>query len=265
MAARASEQALELIEQAAVILRADDSPAVIPAVVKPPMVEPPEGANDNDPAWAFVDYGRFFEFLRRNHMLGPTISKSEFAGCNAIISACAKAGWSVGWTAYALGTSYHETGHTMLPIKEKGGNAYFTRMYDIRGNRPKKAKELGNLSPGDGAKYCGRGYVQLTGKRNYTIATKALQAMGFDVDLVKNPDLAMDPVIAAVIMVRGMSEGWFTSRDMDDDLPLQGPATLQQFIDSRDIINGRDKDDEIAAYSTDFQTGLQEGGYKIAA
>lgn len=219
----------------------------------------------NDAGFAFEDYGRFYDFLRGNKLLGPKITTSEFAGCDAILKACTRASWPVGFTAYALATSYLETGHTMQPIHERGGTAYFHRMYDIQGARPAKARELGNLAPGDGAKYHGRGYVQLTGKRNYQIATQKLRALGFDVDLVANPDLALRPDVAAAVMVLGMSEGWFTGRKLRDDLPLRGPATAAQFKASRDIINGKDKDDEIAAFAVDFQTGLQAGGYRIAA
>ncbi|MFX6567418.1 DPY30/SDC1 family protein, partial [Acinetobacter baumannii] len=44
------------------------------------------------------------------------------------------------WLAYCLGTAPIETAWTMLPIKEKGGAAYFTRMYDINGSRPAVAR-----------------------------------------------------------------------------------------------------------------------------
>jgi predicted chitinase len=36
-------------------------------------------------------------------------------------------------------------------------------MYDINGRRPAKALKLGNVNPGDGVRFHGRGYVQLTG------------------------------------------------------------------------------------------------------
>jgi putative chitinase len=52
----------------------------------------------------------------------------------------------------------------------------------------------GNDEPGDGWKYHGRGYIQLTGKDNYRAAGEAL-----DLDLVKNPELAADPKNAAKI------------------------------------------------------------------
>lgn len=195
-------------------------------------------------------------------MLGPTISATEFQGCGSIILACAQDGWGVSWIAYALATTYHETAHTMEPVPEYGGNAYFHRMYDIQGHRPAKARELGNLQPGDGVKYKGRGYVQLTGKDNYVKAAKKLVALGFKVDLVNNPDLALRPDVSAAILVAGMREGWFTGRDIDDDLPADGAATLAQFIASRDIINGSDKAKLIGEYAVDFQAALMSGGFR---
>ena len=58
-------------------------------------------------------------------------------------------------------------------------------------NRSSKSK-MGNTEDGDGYKYRGRGMIQLTGKANYEKYGKLL-----GIDLVKNPDLANDPAIAA--------------------------------------------------------------------
>jgi predicted chitinase len=55
-------------------------------------------------------------------------------------------------------------------------------------------KGLGNDAAGDGYKYRGRGFIQLTGKANYTAASLALYK---DTRLVTNPDLALQPQTAA--------------------------------------------------------------------
>ena len=87
----------------------------------------------------------------------------------------------------------HES-HDFKSMVEYGGSLDF-RKYDPK-YAPKKAKQLGNKYVGDGAKFKGRGYVQITGRYNYGIASKAI-----GVDLVKNPKLAENPAIAAKIAV----------------------------------------------------------------
>lgn len=196
----------------------------------------------------------FFNHMRDSKVLGPKLSPDEVNGCGAILEACE--GWPIADTAYALATAWHETAGTMQPIHEYGGPSYFRKMYDIEGARPAKARELGNTVPGDGVQFAGRGYVQLTGRANYAKASAAL-----GVDLIGNPDRAMEPEIAARIMVQGMRAGWFTARDLDDDLPRSGPATRDQFIRSRDIINGRDKAEAIADAAMVFQEALAKGGW----
>lgn len=53
---------------------------------------------------------------------------------------------------------------------------------------------MGNTEKGDAHKYRGRGAIQLTGKNNYTAASKDL-----GIDLVNDPDLAADPEVAAKV------------------------------------------------------------------
>lgn len=195
----------------------------------------------------------FFDVLRHG-ILGPTLSAEEVKGCTAILEAME--GAPLSWTAYALATSYHETASTMIPIKEYGGPTYFTRMYDITGARPQKALAMGNTCAGDGPKYCGRGYVQLTWKANYK---RAGDECG--VDLVSYPDKAMDPVIAAKILRRGMEEGWFTGKKFSDYLPSVGRATSGQYRNARYIINGSDKADRIAGHAKAFEDALVSGGW----
>ncbi len=95
--------------------------------------------------------------------------------------------------AALLAQCAHET-HDFKSMVEYGGSLDFKK-YDIR-FAPKKAKELGNVKPGDGARYKGRGYIQLTGRDNYTRAGKAL-----GLDLVNKPQLVEKPEIAAKVAV----------------------------------------------------------------
>lgn len=76
-------------------------------------------------------------------------------------------------------------------LAEMGNDKYFTRLYDIT-SRPAKAKELGNTEPGDGVKYKGRGFLQITGKLGYQ---KVGDMIGED--LVSNPELLENPEIGA--------------------------------------------------------------------
>lgn len=57
-----------------------------------------------------------------------------------------------------------------------------------------RGRALGNTKAGDGAKYKGRGFVQLTGRANYTEYGRRL-----GIDLVNQPELANDPATAARI------------------------------------------------------------------
>lgn len=61
-------------------------------------------------------------------------------------------------------------------------------------------KDLGNTEPGDGRRFAGRGFIQLTGRNNYAQASREIYG---DDRLVKNPELvAENPALSA---------GWYWS------------------------------------------------------
>jgi cell wall-associated NlpC family hydrolase len=87
----------------------------------------------------------------------------------------------------AIATVVTEVGLAFEPINERGDAAYFA-MYDGR---------LGNTAPGDGARYHGRGYIQLTGRANYR---QYGQKLG--IPLERRPDLALKPKVAAAVLAQ---------------------------------------------------------------
>lgn len=162
--------------------------------------------------------------------------------------------------AYVLGTVYHETGATMQPIKEIGGSSYFKNMYDIHGSRPAKARELGNLKPGDGARFPGMGFVQITGRSNAQKATKLVrQVTGDEVDFEKHPDLLMDPEYSSIIAFYGMVHGIFTGKKLSSYIDNDGKEDPGEFTNSRRIINGMDRSKLISSYAKKFLGALKKG------
>jgi predicted chitinase len=87
----------------------------------------------------------------------------------------------------------HETAN-FTSMKEHGGSLDFKK-YDIKHN-PRKARALGNVKPGDGAKFAGRGFIQLTGRDNYR---RAGQALGLPLE--QQPELVERPDVAAKVAV----------------------------------------------------------------
>lgn len=198
---------------------------------------------------------RFFDRVRAG-LFGGTLNAQQVQGLELLLDAMQAARWPASWASYGLATAFHEVAQTMQPIREHGGPAYFTRMYDITGKRPALARKMGNTRAGDGIRFCGRGYVQLTWRVNYERAGDAL-----GIDLVSDPDLAMEPAIAARIMVMGMSEGWFTGKKNADYLNPVNP----DYRNARRIINGMDKADLIAGYARVFESALVNAGYDMPA
>ena len=82
--------------------------------------------------------------------------------------------------AYALATIEHETDETFEPLEEINGRF--------------SARRLGYEG---GMNYFGRGYIQLTHLRNYKVIGERI---GMGERLVKNPELAGTPEVAAAVL-----------------------------------------------------------------
>jgi predicted chitinase len=88
----------------------------------------------------------------------------------------------------AVATVVTEVGTGLQPINEYGGRGYFTQMYEGR-------SDLGNTQPGDGARFHGRGYIQLTGRANYRSYGEKL-----DLPLEDRPAMALRPYVGARVL-----------------------------------------------------------------
>ena len=184
----------------------------------------------------------FFDAIRP---LFGGLSTDQVRGLEILLAAVD--GLPVRHQAYVLATAYHETAATMQPVRET-----LAKTDAEAARRLERAWKAGKLpwvkTPywrADNGKYwIGRGYVQLTHKVNYERAGKRM-----GVDLVADPSAAMSPMLAARIIVQGMSEGWFTGVKMSD---------CATYRDMRKVVNGMDRADMIAGYAAKFETALLE-------
>ena len=105
--------------------------------------------------------------------------------------------------AQFLAQTAHES-HNFKSMVEYGGSLDFKKyepkfVKDKKGKLVQvnpKAKTLGNVKKGDGARYKGRGYIQLTGRYNYKRAGEAL-----GLPLEEKPELVEKPEIAAKVAI----------------------------------------------------------------
>jgi putative chitinase len=148
----------------------------------------------------------------------------------------------VRWAAYMLATVKHECADTWTPINERGSSDYFRR-YDA--DTPLGSR-LGNTQDGDGFRFRGRGYVQLTGRANYIHLG---QLLGMGDQLVLNPDLTLQPTVAYRIMSLGMRNGYFTGKKLSDFINQNSC----DYINARRIINSIDQAQKIAGYATNIE------------
>lgn len=195
---------------------------------------------------------RFFFEECRARLFDGRLSRGQVEGLDGILNhwEAAHADCDDRWLAYALATAHHEVDRTMKPIREYGGSRYFTRMYDIKGERPHVARRLGNLAPGDGSLFSGRGFVQLTGRANYADWQERL-----GVDLTSSraaADQVLSLPVATRILFEGMIKGTFTGRRFSHYFD----GVREDWEGARRIINGRDKKALIAGYARSYYAAI---------
>lgn len=219
----------------------DAALAEIDAEAAPPPVIPTEPTSTT----GLQNPSAFYDVIRGDAgELFPTMSQAQFDGVEIDLAKGAGV-LPLGWMAYCLATDYHETNKTMQGVKEAYWCSESWRQTHLR------------YYP-----YYGRGKVQLTWKGDdrtphygYTRATEEL-----GIDLVGNPDKALELDIAARVLVTGMLQGWFTGKSLRDF--IGSTPSKQQYVNARQIVNGHDDDELIASYAVIFDGALHAGDWR---
>lgn len=218
----------------------------------------------------------FFNTVRKS-LFGGQLSQDQVTVLETIIDVFAEDGLSqsdsdLDQLAYVLATPYHEVGRDLDP-KSENLNYTAKRLTAVWPARFKTAAAAapyahnpealankvyggrfgnGPEASGDGWRYRGRGFVQITFRDNYK---RLGDAMG--IDLVGNPDLALNRIIAAKILVTGMIAGYFTGKALSDYF-RPGKA---DFVNARRIINNdaAANGERVATYARKFRAALKFG------
>lgn len=156
----------------------------------------------------------------------------------AIIKESRKQGFNLNsQIAYILATVKRETGDTFKPVRE-GDWVGHTSTDEYR-------KEHYRYYP-----YYGRGYVQITWDYNYKAYSDKL-----GIDLVSDPDLALEPNNSLFILIDGFKHGVFTGKKLTDYVN----EGISDFFHARRCINGLDHADQIKGFAEDFLRKLDSG------
>lgn len=210
----------------------------------------------------------------RTSLFNGQLSQSQVDSLNAIFKAWKEIdGKDIELLSYGLATTYHEVGPKLQPISENLNYSAkrITEVWPSRfktiaaaqpyANNPEKLANnvyggrLGNNKTGDGWKYRGRGFPQTTGKVNYEKFAKIL-----NIDLVNKPELAMNPEVAAKILIIGLRDGLFTGKKVSDYSSFEKMRPTVNADGSRKTRNGASTvAKDIASYAYKFKDALNGG------
>ena len=162
------------------------TPAATTTLPDIPRIPPPDWRGDRTAAASGIE-----ALLVACDKFGMTTREQK---CSVLAIAGGESGWipqseNYSYSAEGLKSTFYTTFVKNHPdqveaytraTKKMSREEFFNFVYDPSNN----GKQLGNTQPGDGGKFYGRGFIQVTGRSNY--ATYA-QKSGFDI--LNNPDL----------------------------------------------------------------------------
>ena len=187
------------------------------------------------------------EFLKQyKEVMRSTIDEGQVFALNKLIDAINRdtSVKDLRWAAYMLATIRYECGPSFRPVEEKGVPDSFKK-YDFR-------PDLGNTQKGDGYRYRGRGYIQITGRSNYRRMTDLLR-LSDDDDLEKYPENALKPEIAYMILSSFLLGGAARGQKLSDYLS----DSMTDYRGARKLITGSlNRADEVAEQARLFEIAL---------
>ncbi|PZP43577.1 MAG: hypothetical protein DI595_21130 [Agrobacterium fabrum] len=198
------------------------------------------------------DEARFFASARSS-IFGGRLRVAQLAGTKTMLAGFEKAmpGGDPRWLAYMLATAFHETATTMQPVRETLAASDTEAMARLdrafaAGRLPMVRKPYWRPDT-EGKSWLGRGFVQLTHRRNY----EAMSALT-GVDLLERPERAMEAEVATAILIHGMAGGGFTGRRLADFFS----DGREDWDGARAIINGSDRARLVGGYGRAFHQAL---------
>lgn len=189
---------------------------------------------------AFYDAVRLAPF-------GGRLTEEQVHGMDGLLLAFAEVGDRRPKTlAYGCASVFHETGRRMVPVRE----GFARSDADARRIVARAGYAYAKALPPHGHVYYGRGQIQLTWQRNYARASAVA-----GVDLVRDPDKMLDPVISSRVTWAGLQGGWWNARGKGIAfyLPDAGDDDLQG---ARRTVNLTDRWEDIAGYYRAFKAAV---------
>lgn len=194
------------------------------------------------------DRATFFSYIRQAPF-GGRLTQQQVDGVSLILDHwnATNPDGDVRHLAYILATAFHETGNRMVPVREGFAKD------DASARRILSKYTYAKPDKTTGHAYYGRGLVQITHKANYDRMGKIL-----GLDLVNNPDLALDANVSAKIIIEGMTRGVsnkgdFTKYSLEDFFN----KTVDNPYEARKIVNALDKAGLIESYYHHFLNSLR--------
>lgn len=132
----------------------------------------------------------------------------------------------------------------LAQVSHESGGFFYTEEL-ATGAAYEGRKDLGNINPGDGVRFKGRGLIQITGRNNYHFIGESLQ-----VDFINNPTLLggknVDECSPQQLKYATLSAGWFWNKVLLNEIakkiniekPIDEGANLDAYKEITRKING---------------------------